>query len=339
MKPPTKKGTTAKKQQVLRKLEQTEALTSKLITVQQFIELCRPYKGQRDGRKVLVEKRYVDNLKANIDAALNSITNPIVINAVTFEVIQGNHRRQCVIELASEGKIDLSSKIRVLLDTTRRSSTEISEMAIRANSGNASYNFKTQLIWGGSEVGNKLLKPIAESLIELGLTKSEYNTSHLTILFGALYNSDINKVVQLIKTDKNSFKASDIYKARSGPLNKPHKCFGVKPQLNLNDAEFKSAFKKAIGPGIELIHDLKGKNGSLEIWSEKFGEQKMIEYWILALSMNGKLSSNPNKGLTKKAFRKIVEKHGGAIKKAMKNATNDLDAAIDSVSQYFPMGI
>lgn len=303
--------------------------------VVEFIKL-KSFADQTHNGKSLIKMDRVNKLRTNVNRILTNPKLPII--STDNKIISGNHRRMA---LELEGKnlpFNVSTVIPVLKYSTRLTGALESVIAIDGNLAGNTSNTKTHLERSKTDTSIKVLKPAVESFRAIGLKLSGENAEHLGIRLGSVMNKNPKSLDALNSDRAIDISMIDLYNAKGNGDTNVKGLVDIQydnadhVQIDLRPVVSKLSI--AVFLAVKFINSLQASG----LWKEKLGNNKMLMYYILELSLTKRLVDGGRSKAGKcsfKHFESVLRQNGAKVLKAASTINADAKNSRDTLEILF----
>ncbi len=305
------------------------------LPVVDFIKL-KPFADQSHNGKSLIKMQRVNKLKKNPARILTNPKTPII--SAENKIISGNHRRAALELIHAELPFSDDARIPVIQYTGKLSGGLESVIAIDGNLGGNTANSKTHLERSKTDTSVKVLKPAVEAFRGIGLKLSGENAEHLGIRLGSVINRN-PKSVEALKGEKPiDISMVDLYNAKGNGDTDLRGLVDIQyedenhVQVDLRPLVGKLSL--AVFLAVKLINSLQESG----LWKEKLGNNRMLMYYILELSLSKRLVDSGRSKVgqcTFRHFESVLRSNGAKVLKAASTINADPNNSRDTLEILF----
>lgn len=307
----------------------------KQVKISEVIKM-KPVKDQFQDGTHLVNNNRVKQLKKNLDSVLKNPTNPITVNS-KGRILVGNHRRAALEEAVKEG-FDGNRTISVLFLKEATTKEQDSKNVIDNNWNNNTTNKIPHLIYSELPASKKILAPAVQAFKTANTTLNKSFLEHMGIRVGSVINANPGYFLSIKDTGRASIGMIDLYESKGNKDTKLSTLTSFHSEdVNVDLNEIVEELSVAVFPGLSLIARLKEKG----IWKEKLGNNKMLGYYILSLSISGRLVTGESTRRTNAnqinfgQFERALKENGTKVFNAARTINDNSKASLDSLEGVF----
>lgn len=300
-----------------------------------FIKL-KPFSDQSKNGKSLIKEARVKKLMSNINRILSNPKVPILTN--DNKILSGNHRQRALDLTHQQVPFGHDAVIPVLKYTIKVTPSMESVIAIDGNLAGNTSNAKVHLRKSKTQVSVKVLNPACEAFDRIALKLSGENAEHLGIRLGSVINKNPKTLDSLIADKPMDVSMIDLYEAKGNGDTALRGLVDIEydedghVQVDLRNHVDKLVV--AIFLGVKLIHKLQDKG----LWKEKLGNNRMLMYYILELSLAKRIveAGRASDGkVTFRHFETILKTKGAEVYKAASTINADPAKSRDTLERLF----